>query len=327
MRWLAALGAAVVVGLLVALPWYTNPFVESLGVTACVMALLTISWNLMGGTGGLFSFGHAGFFGVGAYGTAYLELHTGLPFVLTVVGGGVAAAVVGLLIIPCFRARGIYFAILTLALAEGLRLSAERFFPGGATGLFLEPVFGLDSHSGYLFMLVLVALALALTALIRTSALGLSLSAIRNDETAAEGVGVNTLAVKATVSVISAAMAGVAGGGYTVTQAFIDPSSAFDVQYSIVPVLMATLGGMGTLFGPVVGAVLWSAIDEGFRTVSSTGALSLIVYGTVLVLLATWLPAGVAGEVRKLRARWFPELIPQRPAVAGAASESREGAT
>lgn len=301
-RLLVVAFAVVVVALAIAFPWLTSPFTESLGITACIFATLTVSWNLMGGSGGLFSFGHAGFFGIGAYATAALEQHTSLPFPVTVLGGGVAGAIVGLVIIPCFRTRGIYFAILTLALAEGLRLSAERFFPGGASGLFLDPVFDTDSHWGYLFALATVAFALVVTAAIRWTSLGRGLTALRDDEVAAEAVGVNTLAVKSSVSIVSAGLAGIAGGTYAITQAFVAPTSVFDVQYSIVPVLMATLGGMGTLLGPILGAVLWSALDELIRTLSSAGALSTIVYGVLLVLLATWLPAGIAGELRRLGA-------------------------
>jgi branched-chain amino acid transport system permease protein len=315
MKWPAILTGIVIAVAALALPWFTTTFTESLATTCCILATLTISWNLMGGFGGLFSFGHAAFFGIGAYATAMLEQHTSLPFVVTVTGGGLAAAVVGSVLIPCFRTRGIYFAILTLALAEGLRLSAERFFPGGASGLFLDPVFGIDSHGAYLFTLATVAFALTVTVLIRRSTLGRGLAAIRSDEVAAEAVGVNTLAVKAVTSIVSAGLAGLAGGSYAITQAFVDPGSVFDVQYSIVPVLMATLGGMGTLLGPILGAVLWSVLDEVIRGFSDAGALSTIVYGALLILLATWLPAGVGGLLRRLAER-VRQLRPARVATA-----------
>lgn len=301
--WIAV--AAIALALAVLLPFATDPYIESLAINAGILAIVTISWNLMGGFGGLFSFGQAGFFGAGAYATGiFAEHQPAAPVPLLLAFGIAGGAVCGILVLPCLRASGIYFAIITLAFAEALKLLAGHIFPGGVNGVFIEPVFGVDTHDAYLFTLAALVAAIAVTVAVRRSALGLALSALRGDEAAAESVGVNTLATKATVCVISGGLAGLAGGMFALNQTFVSPQSGFDVSYSVLPVLAATLGGIGTIAGPVIGTLLYSAINELVRQGAATsGPSSIFVYGSVLIVLAIFLPRGVLGLLAMLRSR------------------------
>jgi branched-chain amino acid transport system permease protein len=301
-----AVGATIVALAFVAaliLPWITNPFIESLAINAGILGIVTVSWNLMGGFGGLFSFGQAGFFGVGAYGAATLAHHvSSSPALLMLAAGGLAGVACGVLLLVCLRASGIYFAIITLAFAEALQLIAGRIFPGGVNGLFLKPLFGIHSHGPYLYTLGTLVFAVLVTVLVRRSALGMALSALRDDERAAESVGVNTLAAKVGVMLISAGLAGLAGALFAINQTFVSPQSAFDVSYSVLPVLAATLGGIGTIAGPVIGTVAWSTLNELVREGAATsGSSSTLIYGLVLIALAIFLPFGVMGVLKRLR--------------------------
>lgn len=300
------LGAAITLALVLvsaALPWYGGVFLESLAISAGILAVVTVSWNMMGGFGGLFSFGHAGFFGVGAYAAALSVEHIAASAPVALIASALAPAAFALLILPCFRADGIYFAIITLALAEALGLIAGKVFPGGQSGVFMTPMFSVDSPAPYLIVLAALLLAVAVSLWVRQSRLGWALSALRDDAVAAEGVGVGTFAAKAKVTFISAAFAGLGGGLYAVTQSFVSPESAFDVNYSILPVLAATLGGVGTVAGPILGAVVWSVLNEMVREGAGTsGSLALLIYGAVLILLSIFLPRGLMGLIDHVRA-------------------------
>lgn len=294
---------AVLAVLAVALPWLTNPYIESVAALAGVYTILTVSWNIMGGFGGLFSLGHAGFFGAGAYVCAMLVGDVGLPWWLALLGAAGGGALLALLVIPCFRTGGAYFAVLTLALAETLRLVGNRLLPGKHDGKAIDPVFDPTGHTSYLVVVVVLALAIALSYAVRRSDFGLALSALRSDEEAAEASGVDTAKLKVAVLCLSAALAGVAGGLYTITQTFITPNSVLSLDFSVLPLLMAILGGIGTVLGPVIGGIVWSIVNELLRESSDSGAYAIMVYGAVLALLATVMPRGLAGVAQALWSR------------------------
>lgn len=301
--WVAT--SALALALALALPFATDPYIESLAINAGILAIVTVSWNLMGGFGGLFSFGQAGFFGAGAYATGvFAEHNASAPVPLLLAIGVAGGAACGVLVLPCLRASGIYFAIITLAFAEALKLLAGRIFPGGVNGVFIQPVFGIDTHDAYMYTLAALVAAIAVTVAVRRSSLGLALSALRGDQQAAESVGVNTLATKATVCVLSGGLAGLAGGMFALNQTFVSPQSGFDVSYSVLPVLAATLGGIGTIAGPAIGTLVYSAINELVRQGAATsGPSSIFVYGSVLIVLAIFLPRGVLGLLTRVRSK------------------------
>jgi branched-chain amino acid transport system permease protein len=153
------------------------------------------------------------------------------------------------------------------------------------------------------------------------------LSALRDDERAAESVGVNTLAAKVGVMLISAGLAGLAGALFAINQTFVSPQSAFDVSYSVLPVLAATLGGIGTIAGPVIGTVAWSTLNELVREGAATsGSSSTLIYGLVLIALAIFLPFGVMGVLKRLRnAAILRSSRPSHPEPKSVPAPSRGG--
>ncbi len=281
-------------------PFRVNAYIEGLATTALILLILTLSWNITGGFAGQLSFGHAAFFGLGAYSCAQAMQNAKFPLVLAILLGGGVAAVSSVAIIPCFRTRGTYFAILTLAMAEALQLIAGHIFPGGTSGLFIQPVFSTTSHTAYFVALAVVVTAIMVAYLLARSDFGLALRALKSDPDAAESVGVNTLLDRYIAFVISAAFAGMAGAIYALVETFVDPGTVFDVNYSILPVLMAILGGMGTVTGPIIGSLLWSGLNEGIRRMSTDGSYSVMIYGVVLLLLAIFLPRGIVGQAAVL---------------------------
>ena len=300
----ALLGLVVTV-ILLGFPLLGSDYYTGLATTALIYVVLATSWNIVGGFGGQLSFGHAAFFGMGGYATAEVVSHTNMPMLATVVLGLLAAAVIGgvtsLLVLPGFRARGAYFAILTLAVAECCQLLGQYVLPGGSNGLILRPVFGVGVVVPYFVAVVIAVAAVTVAVLIRRGHLGQALSAIRSDIEAAASVGINTVRVRAVAFAVSAALAGAAGGLFILTETFIDPATAFDTNFSVLAVLMVILGGSGTIVGPVIGAILWSVINDILTNVSANGGYSTLVYGVLLTALAVLLPQGIAGLYTRVR--------------------------
>ncbi|MEX2374573.1 MAG: branched-chain amino acid ABC transporter permease [Dehalococcoidia bacterium] len=273
---------------------------EGLLVTAGIFAILTISWNLMGGIAGIFSLGHAAFFGVGAYAAAIIQSNTGFPFWISLLFGGVAAAVLTIVFLPAFRASGLFLAILTLAFAEALGIAAGDLFPGGRNGLFVDPLFARGSHGWFWTTLAVATAAIVITWAVRRSNFGLGLQALGSDRVAAASLGMDARVAEAQVTLISGFLAGLAGAIYALSQTFVDPGTVFNVEWSILPLLMAVLGGLGSTFGPLVGAVGIFAIDEYVRKLSpSAGGYSAILQGLLLVTLALRFQNGLAGAAAR----------------------------
>ena len=291
--------------ILIGFPMLGSDYYTGLATTALIYVVLATSWNVVGGFGGQLSFGHAAFFGMGGYAAAEVVSHTSLPTLPTVVLSLVAAALIGgvtsILVIPGFRARGAYFAILTLAVAECCQLLGQYVLPGGSNGLILRPVFGVGVVVPYFVAVVIAIAAVGAAVVIRRGHLGKALSAIRSDMEAAASVGINTVRVRAVAFAISAAMAGAAGGLFILTETFIDPATAFDTNFSVLAVLMVILGGSGTIAGPVIGAILWSVLNDILTNVSANGGYSTLLYGLLLTGMAVLLPQGIAGLYARLR--------------------------
>lgn len=307
-------GVAVAVGAAVLAPFLVDPFTESILVTTAVFVVLALAWNLMAGYGGLLSFGLAGFFGMGAYTFAILSVHTALPLPVKLLAGALVAALTGTLLMPCFRMRGMYFAIATLAVAESLRVVARNYFPGESTGLYFEPSYDVRGHAAYWWALGAVLVTVLVCIGVRRSRLGHALAALKADPDAAEALGVDTFATRTAVTLLSSAFAGTAGALLASSQAFVDPETYFAAQsYSLVPLLMVIVGGMGTLAGPVIGAIGWQVLDEVLRSVTTTtaaAAISSMVYGAVLVVFAVYAPSGLLGLARAVVDRRRPPSPP-----------------
>ena len=309
LAWLAGAAAVLAVPLLV-----RNSFLIHLGILILMWTLLGAAWNVLGGFAGQVSFGHAALFGMGAYVTIILYLKAGLaPWWGIPLGGLFAAAMslpIGLL---CFRLRGPYFSLSTLAVAEIVKLVALNWeaVTNGPVGYLitgLPPVrllgHAVDWESKTPFYLVAAVLALAglgATALLQRSRLGAWLVAIRENEDAAEAVGVDTVRSKVLTFALSAFLAGMGGGFYAFYFRYVDPDAVLNIGLSMEMVFIAMVGGLGTVGGPLVGAIFLTTVGETVRERFQVG--HLVFYGLFMMLAIRWLPEGIWGRARRLLAR------------------------
>ena len=306
---------ALFIGLLALVPSVTssNTILNFL-VSVLIVALAAQGWNLLGGFGGQFSFGHAAFFGTGAYATALLQLRGGvnawIACLIGIVAGGIVGWVIGVL---AFRARlrGSYFALVTLAFAEVLRiLTNAADFTGGAAGLLLRldvrPMnFQFASRAVFYWIaLTCVAVALLVTLMIERGRFGAQLVAVRENEDAARALGVDALAVKLRAITLSAAITAAAGCLYTQYFLYLDANIAYGSWISIEALLAAIVGGIGTVVGPVIGALALHGLGEltkGFA--GDITGLDLVLFGLLLVAAIGFAPLGIAGSLRAARLR------------------------
>ena len=304
----------------VALPLVvTSDFWLGFCITVMLSTLMGAAWNVLGGYGGQVSFGHAAYFGAGAYTAALLGMKLGVNAWVAFALAGAAAGLVGLLTgYLSFRygLRGSYFALVTLAFAEVLRILAGTVdWSGGGVGLYLPLRAGaanlqFASKAGYYY----VALALGAGAVlvgwaIQRSRLGAWLVAIRENEDAARALGVDTFACKLKAITISAALTGFGGAFYADYYLYIDPGIAFGPGVSVEILLAPIIGGLGTVWGPFVGALaLQGAGELGRRLLGDAPGLSLVFYGVLLVVMVKFRPDGLIGM--------FGRFARQRPAHA-----------
>jgi branched-chain amino acid transport system permease protein len=304
--------AAIVIVLLVLIPvpWLVrSDFWLNFAVLALYYGFLGQSWNILGGYGGQYSFGHAAFFGTGAYTGAVLQLEFGinpwLAVVLAGIAGGVVAAIVGGLSFR-YGLRGSYFALITLAFAEVLRILADSLgFTGAGVGLQipLHPAvanFQFAGKSGFYFtMLALTALGFAAVWYIEHSPFGARLTAARDNEDAAQALGVNVYRVKLAAIMLSGILMALGGVFYLQYFLYIDPEIAYGPTVSIAAMLAPIVGGLGTMFGPLLGAVALQLLNEVSESaIGAAPGLNLVLYGTLLVLIIAFLPEGIAGLAR-----------------------------
>ncbi len=295
---LAAVG--VVLLLPVLLP---HPFVLSIATQAVIWALLAASWDLLSGYTGQVSFGHAGFFALGAYTAAAASKHLGLSPWLGLALGAVVAAVVGLGTgFPALRLRGHYLALVTLALAELIRLTAQNWLAvtggpfgiydfGSFTGL---PATGIPrAQAVYLLVATIVGAGVgAMLYVCRRTRAGRAFRAIREDEVLAESLGINTTVYKLLAFGLSSGLAGLAGTLYAYYIQLVSPTVATAATTSLV-IGMAVFGGLGTIWGPALGALLLYAVNEGLRFIGVV--YNLVAVGLVIMVFVIFLPRGLAG--------------------------------
>ena len=313
---MAAVGARLAAGLaligLAAVP----PFLPKYGLEVLIgilfFAYLGTCWNILGGYGGQFSFGHAAFFGLGAYTSTLLLLRLGLtPWLGMLVGGAVAAGFGLFEGYLSFRygLRGPYFSLVTLAFAEMLRVVAVNLKAvGSSLGLVVPSgssvvAFEFAAKLPYYYViLAMTLLALAITRLIARSRMGYALAAIRENEDAAEASGVNALATKLTAMAVSSFLTALGGTFYAQYFAYIDPSLTFGPSISIQGLLPAIVGGAGTVLGPLLGAFVLTPISELTRAVlRGRAGADVMLYGVILILVISFLPNGLMGLRRSRR--------------------------
>lgn len=271
-----------------------SPYSQNLVTLAFLMVAGALAWNWMGGFLGQVSFGHAAMFGVGGFVAARLLLATSLPAPLAWLAGGVAAGVYALGAHPTLRLRGPYFSIATIGLGEATRLFFTYWesFTGGSSGLSLPIDPDMKSRL-YWWGLGLVALVAAASYLIRHSTLGLRLLAIKADVDAAADVGVSATFYQDLVFALSGAVVGVTGGLWASYFSFIEPDDMFGFDRSIGFVLMSVIGGVGTVFGPVLGAVVFVLLRQ--YLLASYPQLYLGLYGLLLIFIILFEPLGLTG--------------------------------
>ncbi len=296
-----ALGTVAVVAALALFGATTaNTYYLSVGYSILLFVALASSWNVMSGFTGYTSFGHVAFYGVGAYTAAILMGDHQWPWVPAFLAGGVMAAIFAVVIgWPCLRLKGPYFAISMLGIAEVLRIVALTWesLTYGGSGIPMLPVL---SVRGFYFLMGGLALAaVGLGLVVSRSKFGLRLLALREDETGAEMMGINTTTHKLGAFVLSAIIPGIAGGVDASRVGFIEPISTFNIIITIQMIIMTMFGGRATILGPVIGAVVLSLVREALWARYPYDYQML--FGLLIVVLILFMPEGVMGMVRARR--------------------------
>jgi branched-chain amino acid transport system permease protein len=297
------LALLAVLALVAAIPIVIDsPYLAQILILIMIYATVGLAWNILGGYAGQLSLGHAAYFGVGAYTlalvTTTLKISSWVGLALAPLVAMIFALVIGGV---CFRLRGPYFTLATIAMAEVLKLIALnlRGLTNGAVGIVVPPIFpGISKIPYYYLILAIVLISLSATQWIAHSKLGYYLQAIREDEDAAESIGIDTTKYKLIALLISAAFTGLAGAFFASYIFFIDPDTVFSVGRSVEFVLYAIIGGLGTVAGPVIGAVTLGVASEIFRNVFKQA--HLLIYGVLLVLVILFVPDGILGGIRRL---------------------------
>ncbi|MGA7991432.1 MAG: branched-chain amino acid ABC transporter permease [Thermoanaerobaculia bacterium] len=300
-----------------------NPYALHMLVLCLLWTVLGQSWNLLGGYTGQVSFGHAAFFGIGAYTTGIL-VKTGLSPAAAwwglLLGGLAAAAASAVIGWICFRLRGPYFALSVLALAEVLRLVALNWkqLTNGAEGILFIPAF--NSKSWYYWIaLALAASSMAVIRWVMNGKLGFYFLAIREDQDCAESLGINATKYKLISLLISAFFTGVAGSFYMNYMGFIDPGIVFSIHdISVMMILVTMLGGVATTWGPAVGAAIYILMSEAFRTYLKSG--HLVFFGVLIIVIIIFFPQGIVGTLRETLRRRKRRLA--APPAGGPAKEA-----
>ncbi|MBI3827118.1 MAG: branched-chain amino acid ABC transporter permease [Candidatus Rokubacteria bacterium] len=300
----------VALAALVALPPLLPKYFLEVLISVLFYAYLGESWNVLGGYAGQFSFGHAAFFGIGAYTSTLLFLRLAVSPWIGMVAGGLLAAGFGLFAGSLsfrYGLRGPYFSLVTLAFAEMLRVVAVNTKAvGSSLGLSIAPrsapaLFLFDGKLPYYYVILAMALgAVLLTRAIERSKLGYALHAVRENEDAAEAAGVDTLAMKLRAMAISSFLTALGGTFYAQYYGYIDPSLTFGPAVSIQGLLQAIVGGAGTVLGPFVGSFVLTPISELSRAaLRGRAGADVMLYGLILVLVISFLPHGLVGWFRR----------------------------
>ena len=279
-------------------------------------AILASSWNMIGGYAGQISFGHAAFLGMGAYVTGILWSQLKWDPLMAIPVAGLVAALYAIMVgVPTLRLRGPYFAIATIGVGEATRLLAVNFddifgvtLTHGVTGLALPNYDPVTVHYATVVVFVVVMLT---TMWIRAGRFGLGLFAINMDRDAAETAGVPTARLQVIALAVSAFFAASAGGLYAARQQFLDPASMFGFDKSIALVLMPVVGGLGTVWGPVFGAVLYSTVQDQISSLVRNPYLPALIYGVLLVVIVMFEPLGIAGLLGRSRKYARALLMPK----------------
>lgn len=298
MKWLAWGIVLVTLTILAIMPFFVSNYVVTFAIQIFMWIALAASWNLISGLTGYVSFGHVAFFGTGAYTAAILISKAGWPWFPASLMGSVTAAALAVVIgYPCLRLKGPYFAIAMLGLNEVVRALVSYFenFTGGGNGITLTPIFSIQP---VYYAMGGVALAVVLiTWRILTSRFGLRLLSIREDEIAAEAMGIDTARLKLYAFLLSAAFPGIAGGFFAWYSSHIEPIGTFPLLTTITMIIMCLFGGKGTILGPVLGAVLLSIFQE--MVWARFLFIHQAIFGALIVGVVLLMPRGILGVLQQ----------------------------
>jgi branched-chain amino acid transport system permease protein len=293
-----------------------NDYVFFAGYVVLQYVVLATAWNILGGYCGYVNFGSAAFFALGAYSSVAVHKLFPMPIPVLVLIGGIVSGIVGFGTgYLTLRLRGAFFAIATLALAVVLQTLVVNWdFVGGSRGAYIlrpaeVPILG--NYIVYLFLIMLVLAVLSVTAarLIERSRLGFGFATIRDDELAAEAAGVPTLRLKLVATTLSGALMGMAGAPFPYYIGYIQPSSAFGLEYAVNAIAMPMIGGTTSWIGPVLGAILLGSLQQ-IATVTISSAVNLLIVGVLLVAFVIIAPNGIVGWVQQYRRnRPQPEAV------------------
>jgi branched-chain amino acid transport system permease protein len=289
----------VLLGALAVLPFATgSESVVNLALLVLLYASLASSWNILGGFAGQTNLGHAAFFGLGSL-TTRLLWFAGWPLVPSLLAGGVVAVVFALAIgFPAFRLRGVYFAIGTLALAQILSITVGNVFPE-ISSLPLRELAAYRLVPRYYLVFALAVVTVGTAAVLKQSRLGLGIMAVREDEDAAESLGVSSLKHKLLALTLSAFFAGLTGGAFAYYHVGYYPQLPFSPEWTFDSVMMVYIGGSGTVVGPVIGALFFVVVRELLAL--KLADLHLIVFGILFIVVVLFLPGGFVGAWGRVR--------------------------
>jgi branched-chain amino acid transport system permease protein len=282
----------------------SNDYVFFAGYTVLQFVVLATAWNILGGYTGYVNFGSAAFFALGAYATVFLHKFYPLPIPLLIAVGGIVSGIVGLgMGYLTLRLRGAFFAIATLALAVVLQTLVVNWdYVGGSRGAYIirpNEIALIGPYIQYLFLLMLALSVIALTIArgIERSQLGYGFATIRDDELAAEACGVPTLRLKLIATTLSGALMGMAGAPFPYYIGYLQPSSAFGLEYAVNSIAMPMIGGTTSWVGPLIGAILLGSLQQ-IATVTISSAVNLLIVGLLLVAFVIIAPNGIVGLVQ-----------------------------
>jgi branched-chain amino acid transport system permease protein len=282
----------------------SNDYVFFAGYTVLQFVVLATAWNILGGYTGYVNFGSAAFFALGAYATVFMHKLYPLPIPLLIAIGGIVSGIVGFgMGYLTLRLRGAFFAIATLALAVVLQtLIVNWDYVGGSRGAYIirpNEIALIGPYIQYLFLLMLALAVIALTTArgIERSRLGYGFATIRDDELAAEACGVPTLRLKLIATTLSGALMGMAGAPFPYYIGYLQPSSAFGLEYAVNSIAMPMIGGTTSWVGPLIGAILLGSLQQ-IATVTISSAVNLLIVGLLLVAFVIIAPNGIVGLVQ-----------------------------
>jgi branched-chain amino acid transport system permease protein len=302
--WIGAVLFLAAVVLLTQLIRNEYPFFA--GYVILQFIVLAVAWSILGGYAGYVNFGTSAFFGVGVYTAVFLFKATGAPLAVQIAAAAIVGALLGFAVgLVTLRMQGIYFSIATIAMTIIIETTVTNWrYVGGAAGIQLQrpPVMpAFDTYVQMLFFVqaLLVVLAVAIARYMQISWMGRGLQALKDDELAAECTGVPTLRLKVTACVISGALMCAAGAPGAMYLQYADPSSAFNLNYSISVLAMSLIGGTAHWIGPVIGAILLGTTQQ-LLTVTISSEVNVLVLGIMLVLFVVAAPEGLIGLFRRL---------------------------